>query len=173
MVNLLTQHFMGYGLWSARRNLKINKCEDRTQLQQWKCIEASDLFSVCTEGWFHSFIYIFVVMSHRTWVSGWGYFLYIEKEKKNWEINQTLFTVFNLKVVLELFHLLFCSSEVLLLLVPSPSGEALMKNGNQHVFFFMHITVPFFCLHLFLYFPFFSLLSLFSLFFHPYSHFIF
>lgn len=98
-------------------------------------------------------------MSHRTWVSGWGYFLYIEKEKKNWEINQTLFTVFNLKVVLELFHLLFCSSEVLLLLIPSPSAEALMKNGNQHVFFFMHITGPFFCLHLSFYFPFLSLLS--------------
>lgn len=80
------------------------------------------------------------------------------KEKKNWEINQTLFTVFNLKVVLELFHLLFCSSEVLLLLIPSPSGEALMKNGHQHVFFFMHIPGPFFCLHL-SFFLFFSLLS--------------
>lgn len=64
-----------------------------------------------------------------------------------------------MKVVLELFHLLFCSSEVLLLLIPSPSGEALMKNGNQHVFFFMHITGPFFSLHPSFYFPFLSLSS--------------
>lgn len=126
----------------GRENLKINKCEDRPQLQQWESTEASDLFSVCSEGWFHSFIYIFVVMSHRMWVSGWGYFLYIEKEKKDWERNQTPFTVFFfiLKAVLELFHLLFWSSEVLLLLIPFPSDEALVQTSVD----FFYPSVPFF-----------------------------
>lgn len=89
------------------------------------------------------------------------FFLYIYKEKKNWERNQTLFTVFNLKVVLELFHLLFWSSEFLLLLIQFLSGEALVKTSvDFSLCIFLGLFSPFpfpsSCPH--------------PLFFHPYSH---
>lgn len=53
--------------------------------------------------------------------------IYRERKEKLGNKSKLPSLFFNLKVVLELFHLLFCSSEVLLLLIPSPSGEALMK----------------------------------------------
>lgn len=92
------------------------------------------------------------------WVRLFSLYIYRRKRKTGKEIKLPSL-VFNLKVVLELFYLLFQSAEVLLWLIPFPSGEALVKMS-------MDFSL---CIFLGLFSPF-TFPSPSPLFFHPYSH---
>lgn len=92
------------------------------------------------------------------WVRLFSLYIYRRKRKTGKEIKLPSL-VFNLKVVLELFYLLFQSAEVLLCLIPFPSGEALVKMS-------MDFSL---CIFLGLFSPF-TFPSPSPLFFHPYSH---